>query len=348
MTGRFVLIAVAACGLVGCSSVDLQSLPLPMMAEEKPKELPAKMIPVWADTVLHRGGKAVRGFGGRVIFYGPKNDTPIDVDGSLIVYAWDDTNGAASEKPDRKYAFLAEDLPKHYSPSKIGHSYSFWLPWDEVNGETQHVTLVTRFIDAKGGEVTSSAAHVVLPGPYEKETEEPSEPEKLAASLRKKIELMSETESSSGIQQLGFERSAPRQEREPNQFSSTTTIDLPLHLAHGHDIVDLSAEADRERKSISARDLISAPAPAESASAVRHAGRFSPRELPVQSWRSGPQFSSRESSQRARSMSRSDQNRLQRSQTMSVQQRIVRDAAEAKARRVEQQSRGEDAALERE
>ena len=128
MTGRLIVIAAIACGMVGCSSLELEPLGLPLVSDEKPKELPSRMIPVWADTVLHRGGKAVRGFGGRVIFYGVKHDSPIEVDGSLIVYAWNDTGGARSETPDRKYAFRADALPKHYSTSKIGHSYSFGCP----------------------------------------------------------------------------------------------------------------------------------------------------------------------------------------------------------------------------
>ena len=46
---------------------------------------------------LVRAAEAVRGFGGRVIFYGEAKDLPIEVDGSLIVYAWDDTQSADRE-----------------------------------------------------------------------------------------------------------------------------------------------------------------------------------------------------------------------------------------------------------
>lgn len=366
MTGRLIVIAAIACGMVGCSSLELEPLGLPLVSDEKPKELPSRMIPVWADTVLHRGGKAVRGFGGRVIFYGVKHDSPIEVDGSLIVYAWNDTGGARSETPDRKYAFRADALPKHYSTSKIGHSYSFWLPWDEANGETQHVTLVTRFISAAGGEVTSSAAHVVLPGPAE-EVREPKEPKELGERLREKLQSLPVPETTSGIRQIGFERTSPsRVDEEDEDDSSTTTIDLPLHLAHGGDNIDLPTVEDRysdrddnrdidqdryparRRASISASDLISNSEPEETDRTARHASRFSRRELPVQSWRLGPQFSSREKSQRARSMSRSGQNRLQRSDSLTVQQRILRDAAEAQAIRDEQNGRYEDAAQARE
>ena len=58
--------------------------------------------------------------------------------GTLVVYAFDETNRDANNaRPDRKYVFTPEQLPLHYSKSKVGHSYSVWLPWDEVGGDAE-------------------------------------------------------------------------------------------------------------------------------------------------------------------------------------------------------------------
>ena len=109
--------------------------PWPFNSEEKPGK-PDKIIAFWSDTVLTQTGRPpIRGFGGRLMFYEGKKEEPIKVEGTLVVYAFDETDRDANNtRPDRKYAFTPQQLPLHYSKSKIGHSYSVWLPWDEVGG----------------------------------------------------------------------------------------------------------------------------------------------------------------------------------------------------------------------
>ncbi len=104
-------------------------------------------------------------FGGRLMFYGADKHKPIQVDGTLIVYAWNDEKGNMERAPDRKYVFPLEDFQKHYSMSRLGHSYSFWLPCDVAGGPLQKMSLIARFIGKDGTELTSTPAHVVLPAP---------------------------------------------------------------------------------------------------------------------------------------------------------------------------------------
>lgn len=133
--------------------------------EAKP-ETPHQIVPVWTDTVLHQPEQApVRGFGGRIMFYGPDRNRPILIDGTLVVYAWDDSAGTLERTPDRKYVFPAESLKTHYSLSPLGHSYSFWVPWDPAGGPQQRVTLISRFVSNDGAEITSTPARLVLQGP---------------------------------------------------------------------------------------------------------------------------------------------------------------------------------------
>ena len=162
------VIVLFFCG--GCSNLDLPPVKEISMFEKKPEyETPLQIIPVWSDTVLHQAGKrGTRGFGGRVIFYGEKKEKAIRVDGTLIVYAWDDTAEIANRQPDRKYVFKADKLQDHYSKSKIGHSYNFWLPWDAAGGEQERISLIIRFIGTNGAEVTSEPTTVILPGPIKK------------------------------------------------------------------------------------------------------------------------------------------------------------------------------------
>ncbi len=111
----------------------------------------------WAETTMHQPGRpGVRGFGGRAMFFPERGDKPQKVEGSLTVYAFrENSDGTGSTKPDRKFVFTAEQLEKHYSPSKLGHSYSFWIPWSEVGGPEEQISLIARLEPKEGAVVVS-------------------------------------------------------------------------------------------------------------------------------------------------------------------------------------------------
>ncbi len=139
--------------------------PWPFNSEEKPGK-PDKIIALWSDTVLTQTGRPpIRGFGGRLMFYEGKKEEPIKVEGTLVVYAFDETDRDANNtRPDRKYVFTPQQLPLHYSKSKIGHSYSVWLPWDEVGGLQKEITLIVRFQPKEGAVAISDPCRQLLPG----------------------------------------------------------------------------------------------------------------------------------------------------------------------------------------
>ena len=137
----------------------------PFNREDKPGK-PDKIVTLWSDTVLTQPGRPpIRGFGGRLMFYEGKKEEPIKVEGTLVVYAFDETDRDANNaRPDRKYAFTPQQLPPHYSKSKIGHSYSVWLPWDEVGGPQKEITLIVRFEPKEGAVAISDPCRQLLPG----------------------------------------------------------------------------------------------------------------------------------------------------------------------------------------
>lgn len=127
---------------------------------------PTKIVAVWTDAVLHQAGKpATRGFGGRLMFYGPEDNTPLKVEGTLVVYAFDEEGRLPTDvKPDRKYVFPPDQFARHYSKSKLGHSYSVWIPWDEVGGPRKEISLIARFIPKNGSAIISAPSRQILPG----------------------------------------------------------------------------------------------------------------------------------------------------------------------------------------
>ncbi len=149
----------------GCTPLDLHTR-LPWQDDEAEADRPRKIVAFWSDTVMHQQGKpGVRGFGGRVFFYGEDENKPVEVDGSMIVYAFDaERHDPAKQAPEKKFIFTAEQMPDHFSESRMGPSYSFWLPWDNVQGPTRNVSIVARFEGSDGTVVIADPIAKLLPG----------------------------------------------------------------------------------------------------------------------------------------------------------------------------------------
>ena len=159
------LLPILAWLMAGCSSLDLPDAPKWPGSEDK-VQIPSRMADVWTDDVLHQAGQpSKRGFGGRFMFYNKESEEPIKVDGRLTVYLFNDRcEDPLKEKPIHKFVFPSETFQKHYSESDLGHSYSFWLPVDEVGGVQKQLTIIARFDPKVGAKVLSKPSTCVLPG----------------------------------------------------------------------------------------------------------------------------------------------------------------------------------------
>ncbi len=159
------LLSLLALAMAGCSSLDLPDAPKWPGSEDK-VQIPNRMVDVWTDDILHQAGQpSKRGFGGRFMFYNNESEEPIKVDGRLTVYLFDDRcEDPMKEKPIHKFVFPTETFQKHYSESDLGHSYSFWLPVDEVGGVQKQLTIIARFDPKVGAKVLSKPSTCVLPG----------------------------------------------------------------------------------------------------------------------------------------------------------------------------------------
>ncbi len=150
----------------GCAGLDIAGMPqFPLYPPEQP-ETPDQVVATWTDTVLHQPNRpAARGFGGRLTFYGDGRPKPVKVEGSLVIYAFDEeARDPSNVKPDRKYVFTKEQFAKHYSKSNLGHSYSVWIPWDKAGGPQKQISLIVRFLPEGGPVVIGEQAMQLLPG----------------------------------------------------------------------------------------------------------------------------------------------------------------------------------------
>ena len=156
----FQVVAAIGCGTTSWKKPDVSSL--------LPPGPPTQVVAVWEPAVKHSGeNKPERGFGGRVFFYDQSMKKPIKVKGNVVVYAFDEEGRRADDtQPSRSYVFEEKDVKKLYSKSKLGPSYSFWVPWDAEgpDGNVKKVSLIVRYVPKVGSSVVSSQALVYLPG----------------------------------------------------------------------------------------------------------------------------------------------------------------------------------------
>jgi len=154
-------------GAPGCATFDLRKdIPWPM-GDDPDFTAPTKVVAIWTETVLQRPGRpSTRGFGGRLMFYNSQDTEPLKVDGGLVIYGFDEQGRKPNDvKPDRKFVFTRDQLPEHYSKSKIGHSYSVWVPWDKAGGPKREISLIVRFTPAEGTAIVGEQTRHVLAGP---------------------------------------------------------------------------------------------------------------------------------------------------------------------------------------
>jgi hypothetical protein len=235
--------AAAITVLAGCAPLNLKNpLPWPAAPEDKPG-VPDRVTAIWTDTVLyHPDRPPERGFGGRLLFYGAK-EKPIKVDGTLVVYAFDETSRSPSNaKPDRKYVFPKELLAKHYSECGMGHSYSFWIPWDQVGGEQKELSLIARFLPAAGAPVIGQMTKHLLPGVPPQAAAanaQLSPPGGAAAAGQGQVYPVSYEAPTAAAQTEGAMRN------DPPQRMTTTTIDIPGQFGRQLPVATPKAQSSR-------------------------------------------------------------------------------------------------------
>ncbi len=213
--------------ICGCSTLDLSKCKsLWPAGPEKPQQ-PASVVALWKEGVVHQSASPpMRGFAGRVIFYGSDGVKPVKVDGTLTIYAFDETGrGKSDMKPDRKYVFTPEQLASHYDPVKIGPAYAVWVPWDEASGFRKDMSLIVRFAPRKGELVVGEMTRLVLNGAAPPNVE--ANPVQTVGSPRVADPMVRPTSYDTPIPGRPGE-SPPREQAEAGIRS--TTIPLPDNL----------------------------------------------------------------------------------------------------------------------
>ena len=163
LTISFLLITLTGCTTL--PKMDLSALKSPGPV--------TSVVAAWEPAVSN-GENPQRGFGGRVYFYDSEKNQPVKIKGTVVVYVFDeDGRDEWDAKPNEGYVFDSKTLNSKgvYSKSKLGHSYSLWIPIDDAKPESpaRKISLIVRYIPEKGSSEMSSQTTAHLPGRRDQE-----------------------------------------------------------------------------------------------------------------------------------------------------------------------------------
>ncbi|MEW4561703.1 hypothetical protein AB1K70_04210 [Bremerella sp. JC770] len=228
------LVCLSVLAASGCSTFGKMPT-MPWEDEEPEYKIPMKMVVTWKDAVRYNPhDPATRGFGGRIHFY-DETQKPVRVEGSLTIYGYDDAHHGDidNERPDRKFVFDAEKLQTHYSASKLGHSYSFWIPWDRAGGEQKEITLAPFFRTTTGQLIMSEQSKHLLMGVAKKEEQQapapqyqPSPSDQFTQEVAQVNYQRNAGPAMPGMQQHPMQQQPQLPQQQDSQLK-TTTIALP-------------------------------------------------------------------------------------------------------------------------
>ena len=224
----------------GCSSLKTDGSvwnPLKPRSDRKVNSVtakPVRMAVVWKDSVYEQPGAAsIKGFGGRFFIYDAQSN-PIQTDGELVVYGYDESNPLHADGShagaDKKFVFPSETFQRHFSDSDLGASYSVWIPWEKVGGIRKSITLIPIFKTTSGNVLECGQSMIVLPG---------RKPEMEA----KNINGTEIPNTPNLVAQASFQQSSTQHNHHASHISATTdikrspsamrttTLDVPSSLA---------------------------------------------------------------------------------------------------------------------
>lgn len=185
--------------LPGCHSarqlVRRPSAPVPVATAENPI---IESICIWEPSEgIGLDEKPTRGFAGKLMFFTAANAEPVQVNGDVKIYLFDD-HGTVEEqsKPIHQFEFPQQVFQKYMTQTDLGVAYQLFIPYTRKSPYAADCAIRVKVQPENGRPVYSKMAAVVLDGPQS--------PEMMAAARRQAI-----------IQQASYETAA--KERPPQQ-----------------------------------------------------------------------------------------------------------------------------------
>jgi hypothetical protein len=160
---------LAATSLLLFSSVGCSSLSLPHFGNSPAASVsrnPSRCLCLWQPVKTEdASGQPVQGFGGQVYFFEAGSEEPVEVEGDVRVFVFDDVGTPEQQaRPKTVKDFDSFVWKSFRTRSQVGTNYSLFVPYDEASQYESVCSLRLRLVQPDGTQVFSDMATVKLAG----------------------------------------------------------------------------------------------------------------------------------------------------------------------------------------
>lgn len=192
LTVPFVLTCLAVGGSSGCASLTLPWV-TGKFAKATAQNPAVQIIGLWEQAEgRDPDGIPCRGFAGQILFLANRHAAPLEIDGDVRIYLFDNIGAADDQsKPLRQYDFSSEAWKLHLTKSAVGPSYSVFVPYVRRGQSNAQCSLRVRLTPKNGPVIFSELTTLPLRGPStSSETtiiSEPAPEERLQVEVNKTL-----------------------------------------------------------------------------------------------------------------------------------------------------------------
>jgi hypothetical protein len=160
---------LAATSLFMFSSIGCTSLSVPHFGESKTENVvakPARCLCLWRPVQMQdASGQPVSGFGGQVYFFAAGSEEPIEVDGDVRVFVFDDIGTPEQQaRPKDVQDYDSFVWTSFLNKSQVGSNYKVFVPYSKASKFESICSLRLRLDQPDGSQLFSDMATVKLAG----------------------------------------------------------------------------------------------------------------------------------------------------------------------------------------
>lgn len=152
--------------MAGCATMKLSAFKTEKHVKANAENPVSQVVCVW-QPAKGRGLDELpgRGFAGQIVFLTAKSPTPVEVEGDVTIYLFDD-HGTPEQRgrPLHEFRFVEGSWQTHLIPTAWGPTYQLFIPYVRKGPHRASCSLVVKIETSEGRRVTSDIANIVLRG----------------------------------------------------------------------------------------------------------------------------------------------------------------------------------------
>lgn len=163
---RCVVTIISSVFLSGCVSSGLWKSKDQTFAKADARNPVAKIVCLW-QPAEGKGldDKPTRGFAGQILFLTRNSPTPVEVDGDVQVFLFEDQRIIDKQtKPMHQINFVGGAWATHLHKTAWGPTYQIFIPYSRPGSHLANCALRVHLQPKAGPNVTSDVAKITLPG----------------------------------------------------------------------------------------------------------------------------------------------------------------------------------------